>query len=85
MVDGGTKEKEERGEKEKFFEELLGYEKDSNIDSAFSTLVKEQLDPLQHKTYRLTAYLLVDGRDLKIWYCYKTTEVYLCSNLPGAT
>ena len=42
MVDGGAKEKEHGGGKEKFFEVLLGYEKDSNIDIAFGTLVKEQ-------------------------------------------
>lgn len=79
MVDGGAKEKEDRGGKEKFFEELLGYEKDSNIDSAFGMLVKEQLDPLQHNTYQLTACLLVDGRDLKIQYRYKTTERCICA------
>lgn len=37
-----SKRKGRQGGKEKFFEVLLGYEKVSNIDSAFSTLVKEQ-------------------------------------------
>lgn len=42
MVDGGAEKKENGGGEEKFFEVLLGYEKDSNTDRAFSTLVKEQ-------------------------------------------
>lgn len=74
-----SKRKGRQGVKEKFFEVLLGYEKDSNIDSAFSMLVKEQWDPLQHKIHQLTARLLVDGRDLKIQYHYKTTDRRICA------
>lgn len=65
-------------EEKKNSEVLLGYEKDSNTDIAFSTLVKEQRDPLQHKIHELTACLLVEGRDLKIQYHYKTTDRLIC-------
>ena len=79
MVDGEAKEKEDGGGKAKFFEVFLGYEKDSNTDSAFGTLVKEQRDPLQHKIHQLTACLLVDGRDLRIQHRYKTTDRHVCA------
>lgn len=44
----------------------------------FGTLVKQQRQPLQHNIHQLPACLLVDRRDLKIWYHYKTVDRRIC-------